>query len=87
MTAPRPDIVLDLSRVVDPIGVAIELAGQRFAIIACRPREVTWRGACQPCGAPFEAMTPRIVAGLTRRCWQHRSPGRPARATAQADRS
>lgn len=42
-------------------------------------RLLRWNAACAQCGDHFEQFSPMISTGLSRRCVQHRKPGKPVK--------
>jgi hypothetical protein len=77
---------LDLSQLVDPVGLSFRAGGQTYRVVGTRARhngdiDISWRTRCATCGTLFEVTTPRSrIYQPARRCPAHRAPGRPAAA-------
>lgn len=70
------------------IGFAISIDGQRFDLVALEPHQrrdgaattlLVWRSECPTCGAGFAGKSPSNSTPQTRRCEQHRAPGKKVR--------
>lgn len=68
-----------------PIGLAVCLDSQRFDLVAVEPhrkldgtdtRLLVWRSECATCGAGFTSRSPSYSLPQSRRCEQHRAPGK-----------
>lgn len=71
-----------------PIGAAVVVGDHRYEFVGHhfhqkRDGSVTklwdWRGSCAACGRPFDCSSPEGVVAETRRCEDHRAPGKRAR--------
>jgi hypothetical protein len=82
-------------RVFGEIGIVVELEGQRYELIRFGPhitkagRETmlaVWQTACAECGAEFGARQPAGSVEFSRRCTQHRQPGKRVRVSLDLSR-
>lgn len=74
---------------VAPIGLAIEIGGQRFDLVAHEPYRradgtetvgMVWQSECATCGEGFTAWTIPGRFAEIRRCEKHRQPGKRVRS-------
>lgn len=70
---------------VPPIGVAVDVRGQRYDLIAIEPytrkdgtstQLSVWMAECTVCCRPFVARAPVLSMPETRRCDEHKATGK-----------
>lgn len=85
MPRPRTPKIIRLFAVE---GTIIEINGQEYRLIGFRPhttkagREISlaiWHTACAECGVEFDCTQEVGALPGTRRCQEHKAPGRPVR--------
>ncbi len=87
-------IILDLTAIENPTGVVMLLDDQRYTATGTVPHQridgtssrlILWQTHCPECGVPFTVQTPLTIRSeLTRRCPEHRKPGRRVTTSATA---
>jgi hypothetical protein len=75
------------------VGQVLKQGGQSYWLLKMEPYQrrdgantvlLTWAGKCAECGRGFETKSPALPKWLSRRCDEHRAPGRPASEKAKA---
>lgn len=89
MARPRAVVRSINFRIIPPTGTTLMLEGQRYVMIGSTLHErsdgtrvpmIIWLSHCPRCGQPFECKTTLKARWPTRRCRQHRQPGRAVTA-------
>lgn len=74
------------------IGQVLKQGGQSYRLLKIEPYQrrdgtqttlLLWSGECAECGCDFETRSPIEPKWISRRCDEHKAPGRPASKSAK----